>query len=169
VVVASAAILVAAEAVSVVILADLVVPEDLVAAPVAHLAQGSPPVRGQVVSDVQVGLGVQALRGMAILETASPFAVAAAFLAAALVGVVYMRLLAPIAPTPTRIRTTITTTALTDMDPVWAGAGEEKQHRVQCGRGALTYEKRPRSCGALKSMSGPIGTMPVGFTCLWLP
>ena len=35
--------------------------------------------------------------------------------------------------------------------------------------GASLYANRPRSCGAVKSSSGPIGTMPVGFTCRWLP
>ena len=30
-------------------------------------------------------------------------------------------------------------------------------------------KKRSRSCGTVKSSSGPSGTMPVGFTLRWLP
>jgi hypothetical protein len=42
-----------------------------------------------------------------------------------------------------------------------------------CFRGAAVFvsfqPKRPRSCGCEKSSTGPIGTMPVGFTLRWLP
>ena len=40
---------------------------------------------------------------------------------------------------------------------------------LQTRGGASLYANRPRSCGAVKSSSGPIGTMPVGFTWRWLP
>ena len=36
-------------------------------------------------------------------------------------------------------------------------------------RASRDLSNRPRSCGAVKSSCGPIGTMPVGFTWRWLP
>src|SRR5262249_37314428 len=40
---------------------------------------------------------------------------------------------------------------------------------IQINSAASIQPKRLRSCGALKSITGPIGTMPVGFTWRWLP
>ena len=37
---------------------------------------------------------------------------------------------------------------------------------ASCGE---VQPNRARSCGAAKSSCGPTGTMPVGFTCRWLP
>ena len=38
-----------------------------------------------------------------------------------------------------------------------------------CAHAACVQPNRPRSCGSVKSSSGPIGTMPVGLILRWLP